>query len=201
MKRNFKNLANYKYFESLIDLKSQRTIQLTYLILTIIALIFFGVFAINPTLSTIAKLQKELSDNQFVDESLQRKISNLSSLQQSYSLLTADLPTINNSIPKTPIAPILVAQIQSIAKLAGITILSSQVFPVQLTAKGTNSEKFQTFTFIILGQGLNSNITSFIDGLSKMQRIISLDQVTLTKKADQGDILQISLRGSAYFKK
>ena len=59
MKKNFKNL-NLAYIENVIDLKNKRAVQFTYLVLTIIALTFFGLFAINPTLSTIAKLQKEI---------------------------------------------------------------------------------------------------------------------------------------------
>lgn len=201
MKKNFKSLANYKYFENVIDLKNKRTVQFTYLVLTIIALIIFGLFAINPTLSTITKLQKELDDNRYVDDQLGRKIQNLTSLQGSYATIQDDLPAIESSIPKNPQAPILIAQIQSVAKDESITLLSTQVFPVGLTPNATKNPTDGTFTFIILGQGINQNISAFIDKISKIQRVISFDQITLTKKADSSELLQISIRGSAYFKK
>lgn len=201
MKKNLKSLSNYKYFENIIDLKNKRTVQFTYLVLTIIALIFFGLFAINPTLSTIAKLERELADNQFVDDQLGRKIQNLSSLQGSYAGISNDLPEIESSIPKNPQAPILIAQIQSVAKTNSITLLSTQVFPVELNQNVNPTKSHGTFSFIILGEGSNANISDFVDRISKIQRVISLDQITLAKKADSGSLLQVSLRGSAYFKK
>ena len=200
MKKNLKNL-NLAYFENVIDLKNKRTIQFTYLVLTIIALTFFGLFAINPTLTTIAKLERELDDNQFVDDQLQRKIQNLSSLQTSYAGISNDLPMIESSIPKNPQAPILIAQVQSVAKTNNVTLLSTQVFPVELNQYAKTDKSQSAFSFIILGEGTKSSISDFVDRMSKMQRVISLDQITLTKRADSSDLLQISLRGSAYFKK
>ena len=196
MKKNLKNL-NLAYFENVIDLKNKRTIQFTYLVLTIIALTFFGLFAINPTLTTIAKLERELDDNQFVDDQLQRKIQNLSSLQTSYAGISNDLPTIESSIPKNPQAPILIAQVQSVAKTNNVTLLSTQVFPVELNQYAKTDKSQSAFSFIILGEGTKSSISDFVDRMSKMQRVISLDQITLTKRADSSDLLQISLRGSA----
>lgn len=199
MKKDLKSIANYKYLESLIDIKNKRTVQFAYLTFTIIALIFFGIFAINPTLSTIAKLQKELSDNQFVDEQLQRKISNLSTLQSSYANIQNDLSVIDSAIPTNPQAPILIAQIQSIASSSNIAILSAQVLPVEL-GKQNSSQKYGSFSFTILGQGSQDNISQFISALSTMQRIISLDQITVTKKDDGTGNFQVSIRGSGIFK-
>ena len=65
-----KKIKNNKYFELLPDLKKEKTKKYSSIIFSLISLSFFGIFAINPTLSTIAKLRKELSDTKFVDEQL-----------------------------------------------------------------------------------------------------------------------------------
>src|SRR4051794_1976618 len=94
-KNYFENLTAAKYREYLKLLPSihdERTQLITMLIFTFVALSFFGLFAINPTLSTIVELKKELSDSQFVDQQLTNKINNLESLQQRYNLLGPDLP-------------------------------------------------------------------------------------------------------------
>lgn len=197
MKKNFKNL-NLAYIENVIDLKNKRAVQFTYLVLTILALTFFGLFAINPTLSTIAKLQKELEDNKFVDEQLERKIQNLSVLQRSYAEIQNDLPIIEDSVPKNPQAPILIAQIQSVAQSTGINLLNSQVFPVELNQ--SSKKNYSTFSFIVLGEGTKTDISDYVERISKIQRIVSLDQINLIKKADTSSLLQISIRGSAFFK-
>ena len=200
MKTNLKKFNSYKYLGNIIDVKSKRTIEITYLSLTIVALIFFGLFAINPTLSTIANLQKQLSDDQFVDQQLEIKINNLTSLQQSYGNLQPDLPTIYNAIPQSAQAPVLIAQIQSVAKDSNMNILSAQIFPVELDDKLATGTKYGSFTFVILAQGSDANVTSFIDSLAKMQRIISLDQITITQKANDASVFQASIRGSGIYK-
>jgi Tfp pilus assembly protein PilO len=199
MKKNFKNI-NYKYLENLVDLKSKRTAQISFISFTILALIFLGLFAINPTLSTIANLRKQLSDDQFVDQQLQIKINNLSALQQSFADLSNDLPIINNAVPQSPQAPTLLAQIQAVAKQSNINLLSSQVFPVELDNTGSPNTKYGSFTFVVLGQGSKDDAVAFVESLSKMQRIVSFDQITITKKADDSTVSQISIRGSGFYK-
>lgn len=58
-----------KYLQLLPNLKGEKTQKFTTLILTFFALSFFGLLAINPTISTISELNKELEDNKFVDQS------------------------------------------------------------------------------------------------------------------------------------
>ncbi len=199
MKNNLKNVANYKYLETVLDLNNKRTIEFTYLALTIVALIFFGLVAINPTLSTIANLQKQLSDSQFVEAQLQKKIENLSALQTSYSALQSDLPTVNSAIPISPQAPTLIGQIEAVGTNSGISILSAQVFPVELDGKQT--KKSNNFNIAVLAEGSNDQINTFVNNLSLMERIISLDQITISKKVDKSGLSQISVRGTAFFKK
>ena len=53
-----------KYFPTFPYLTSERSKKFFGIILTFCALSFFGFFAIKPTVSTILKLQKELSDTE-----------------------------------------------------------------------------------------------------------------------------------------
>ena len=80
----FKNIKNNKYYKLLPDFKEEKTRRLSSIVFSLLALSIFGLFAINPTLSTIARLKKELSDAKFVDQQLTEKIANLSSLQEVY---------------------------------------------------------------------------------------------------------------------
>jgi hypothetical protein len=69
MKTNniFANLYTSKYFEKLPDFKEKKIQAFITIALTLIALSFFAIFAINPTLSTIANLQKQ-SEDTFVEQ-------------------------------------------------------------------------------------------------------------------------------------
>lgn len=139
-KNYFNNLSASKYREYLKllpNIQQENTRIITTLILTFFAMSFFGIFAINPTLSTIITLRKQLADSELVHEKLKAKIAALSTLHQQYATLQADLPTVMEAIPQYPDPPALAAQVLGLAKQRNIKILSMTTSEVQL--KNTNA--------------------------------------------------------------
>ncbi|MCL6096789.1 MAG: type 4a pilus biogenesis protein PilO [Patescibacteria group bacterium] len=196
----FKNLQKKKYFEMLPDFKEERTRKFTTLVFTILALSFFGLFAISPTLSTIANLNKQLSDNKFVDGQLQSKINNLYLLQQKYGQLTPDLQYVFDSFPKNPQIPLLVAQIQSLAQSSNVAITGFQTFEIEIPNLSVDTKKYYAFSFNIVANGSYDSISKFIDSMVKMQRIISINSLSLSKNTGEGPPTQLNFKGTAYFK-
>src|SRR5258708_544713 len=118
-KSYFENLSAAKYREHLKllpDMKNETTRSFVTLILTFAALSFFGIFAINPTITTITDLQKQLEDNTQVDQLLKTKIDNLSSLEQQYNQLGSNLTNILSAVPQNADSPLLSAQIAAVAQ-------------------------------------------------------------------------------------
>src|SRR5471030_1526710 len=118
-KSYFENLSANKYrvyLKLLPSMEEETTYSFVTLALTFAALTFFGIFAINPTLSTIFSLQKQLADDTKVDKQLQIKINNLSSLEQQYNELGSNLSNIYNAVPENPQAPLLSAQVAALTK-------------------------------------------------------------------------------------
>ncbi len=195
-----KKIKNNKYFEFLPDLKKEKTKKYSSIIFSLISLSFFGIFAINPTLSTIAKLRKELSDTKFVDEQLVKKIANLSSLAEKYNIVEKDIPIVLEAVPKNPQVPLLMAQIQAVAKEAGVEIINLQSFEVDVPGSSNNQKKYSAFSFSTGVQGNYENLTNFINTLSSMKRVISLDTLSINRKDNQPGILELDIKGMAYFK-
>lgn len=196
----FKNLQKKKFFEMLPDFKEERMQKFTTLVFTITALSFFGLFAISPTLSTIANLNKQLSDNKLVDQQLQNKINNLYLLQQKYSQLTPNLPYVLDSFPKNPQVPLLVAQLQSLAQSSNIIITSLQTFEVEIPNFSVSTKKYYAFSFSISAGGSYENLSTFINSVVKMQRIVSINTLSLTRNTGEGPSTQLNFKGTAYFK-
>lgn len=191
----FKNFKfNYNFFP---NFKEERTQKFTTILFTIIALGIFGLFAINPTISTIAKLRKELDDNNLVDSKLQQKISNLTTLQNKYNGMQKDLPPIFSAIPKNPELPLLAAEIQAAAKNANVDLENFQSFQVEVQ-KQASQRKYSGFSFTVSAAGEYSDIYSFLKTLSNMQRVVSLDLLSLTKKS-AGNQVDLSIKGEAFF--
>lgn len=197
----FDEMRKNKYLASLPSFKQEKTRQITTLTLTLITLALFGIFAVNPTISTIGQLQKELEDDTVVNEKLTLKIKNLGLLQQQYTTIQNELPTIFNAIPKTTRAAILTGQIQSLAFQHGLKLDKAQVFEVDLSSQKTQKANANTsFTFSVGATGSYQNIADFIKDLTNFDRIVSLDTLSITNGPDGSGLVQVTIRGKAYFK-
>lgn len=198
-KPGIKDNARERSFIRFTLLKEERAQRVTTLTFTLVALSIFGLFAISPTLSTITKLKKELTDAEFVNEKLKEKIDNLSSLQRQYAVIQNDLVYIINALPQSPRIPSFTGQVQQLAVTNQITLSTLQIFEVSLVA-GTQNSDTTSFSFSLSGQGSSLNVIAFLDGFNTMNRITTLDSVTMNTDPLKNTI-NISIKGKAYFKK
>lgn len=201
-KSYFENLSAAKYREYLKLLPSiekENTRVFVTLALTFGALIFFGIFAINPTLTTIAELQKELEDNIAVEQQLRTKIENLSALQQQYIEIERDLPYLYNAVPKTAQAPLLSAQVSSLADKNNLTMTSYRVAEVQLVSTNIQTAKNPSFIFTIQAEGTYEDMITFSTALSQLERIVTVESMSIGRDSKTNNLL-LTLRGRQYFK-
>lgn len=200
MKNIFKNIKYDRYYKEILPyLKKEKNQQYFAVILTLGASIFFALFAINPTISTIAHLRREVLDSKSVEKKLSDKINNLSSLSQEYQNIQKDIPYILDAIPNKPESLILAAQIQSIAQSSAVTISDIEVSPMSLDVlESTNSS---SLTFTLSANGSYEDIKKFVSSLIDMQRIVSVDAISVSKTDIADDKVNLSIKGSSYFKK
>ena len=200
MKLSLKKEGYDKYSKALVPyLKNTENQKYISVFLTIGASIFFILFAINPTISTIARLTKEVADNKTLENNLSKKIENINSLGSLFPDIEQDIPLIEDAVPIRPDAPTLVAQIQKLADESAITIGSVEVSPINLTAnQGTSSS---TFDFSMTIGGQYNDFSRFLDYLVTMQRALSINSILITKIQSEGRLVSGVLKGTAYFKK
>lgn len=200
MKKVFKNVQYEKYYKDLLPyLKKEKNQQYLAVILTLGATIFFALFAINPTLSTITRLRREVNDSKFVNEKLKEKVQALSSLSTEYQAIEGDLNFVYDAVPFQPEAPTLIAQIQSIATETEINLENIKVSPISLEIQ--SSTKSSSFAFELTGESNFENIQQFISTLINMERLISIDKISISKGVLEDSSLQLDILGSAYYKK
>ena len=173
-----KDIVKIKYFRTLPYLNQERTQKFVGIVLTLLAVMFFGFFAVNPTISTILKLKKEVADSQF-----------------AYN----DLPIIIDAIPIEPNIHLLFAQIQAIASQSNVRIKNLQNFEVEVIKNNKAlGKQYYTYSFAISGNGSFENISSFISSITGMQRIVSIDLFTIVNQSRQ--LLGFNIQGTAFFK-
>lgn len=200
--QNDKNIVKNKYFPNIPYLNSEKNQKFFSIILTLCAISFFGFFAIKPTVSTILKLQKELSDNEFVLNQLEVKVKNLTELKKQYLNLQSDLPIINNAITIQPDVHLLFAQIQSIAQESNITIRKLQNLEVEILKNNkSKNNNYSSYSFTITGSGSFEDIPKFVQTLTNMERVIGIDTFSINNITDQNnESLGFDIQGFAYFK-
>ena len=197
----FANLTAGKYREYLKllpNMQQENTRIITTLILTFVAMSFFGIFAINPTLSTIINLKKQLSDSTLVNKKLDEKISNLSSLQQQYTALGPDLPFVLSAIPQRAEAPTLLGQIYGLGQQSNVKVDSFSIADIQLLGDDSNLNNSYTFTLQVAGS--YENLIGFTKDLASFDRAVSVESVAISKDSKK-DELFMNIEGRAFFQK
>ncbi len=200
--KNLKTNEYKKYLELMPDFKQEKTQKYTSIILTLIASILLGIFALSPTLTTITSLQKQLEDDKFVEQKLSEKINNLSILQQAYAKLEKDLPIVFSAIPEKSEIPLLAASIQGLANESNVKLSNFQTLPTEVSKKAVLAKKFAAYDFNLTVKGDYQNMLTFLEKLVNLQRVTTVGNITIAKTIEINITnLQLSIRGSAYFKK
>ena len=199
--KNIKKDEYEKYLELVPNLKSDKNEKLITIILTITASIFLGVFAVNPTLSTIVNLQKQLDDSRFYEAKLQEKINNLSTLDQKYREIQNDLPLVYEAVPKTSQIATLTATLQAVSSSSNINLINLQTLQVDLSKQALARKKYSSFGYDITAQGDYQNLIPFLDKLINFQRILTINNASIVKSTTLTETsLQVNVSGDVYFK-
>jgi type IV pilus assembly protein PilO len=170
----------------------------TTLIMTLIAIIGFSVFAISPTLNTIVELRKTRADNRFAETSLENKISAMQSLQNQYTNMDDTLERISAAIPTGPDVPTLIAKIQTLAQKSNISVIKMESQEVELTKKSTGP-KPSSFVINMTVSGSYPQVDSFLESLHTFDRILTIDSITINRDEQTSSLLVTTIRARAYF--
>jgi Tfp pilus assembly protein PilO len=181
-------------------LQDEKVRSFTTIAFTLTASVIFGLFAINPTLTTITELSKQLDDNKFVENQLQTKIAALTSLQKQYNTLGSDLNYATTSIPTTATAPFFLGQLQAVGIDSNVTLTRVQAFPFDINNVTTAPTKYMSFAFSVDGTGNQTNVNNYINNLDNLNRLVTIDSISISKASVTDNLVRFSIKGKAYFK-
>src|SRR3989344_5079787 len=185
-----------RYIEALSLDQMKKIVAYLYIILTLFAFSFFGFFAIAPTLSTVANLNKQYEDNKLILDSLNKKLSSLTLLDFQYKEIQQDLEKIYSAIPRTPRMPYLPRQLENVAKDSGVIIRQLNFGSVELYPN-TKNEPIYSFNFSISVIGDEQNVNAFISNLINFDRIVGIDKISTGKNEENK--YEASIIGRVYF--
>jgi Tfp pilus assembly protein PilO len=188
-----------RYFTSINNLyQKKQTKVYTGIVLSLVTIAFFGFFAIRPTLITISGLVKEIKDKRMVADQMDQKIESLTQAQINYSQIKNDLDLVNQSLPLNPDLPILVKQLEALARLSSARIESLRFEKTNL--QGEKAKEVQTVGFDLAVTGNYQNLKNFLNSLDNLRRITKIEGFAFkTSTGEENQVLVLTLTGHAYY--
>lgn len=202
------------YFEKIRPfVEKRRTQTYTATILSFLAIALFGWYAVRPTIATIIYLRREITDKTLVNQKMEEKIAALIEAQAVYQTAEPQLPLIKSALPDTPDATELLAQLTRLASSTGASMSAVRIPTVPLAAvdlpnaKKSTSKKQVNYQTTILVAGDFPAIKSFLDGIIKLRRVLTIDSInvgpTKDEKSDSGlpgsSPLRLTLKVNSYY--
>lgn len=173
-----KDYLRYKeFFLNIINVYYSRPNLRIYLelMLSIVAIIVFSVFAIRPTVLTILELNNEIKSKQDLIGKLQQKTRDLETANNLFSSSTEDIKLIDQAVPDNSSPDIFIKKIEELAKNNSLQILAFSMADVSI--KGQESKNELPFTISVTGT--YSNINLFLENLEKQIRPAIINSFTI----------------------
>lgn len=157
------------------------------LFMSILAVIFFAVFVIKPTLQKMSELVKEINDKKELSSQLEAKIASLSTAQDQYRRNSDKFYLLDEAIPKSPK---LMEALKIIEKLASDNTLAIQSITMSslpdeniVAAAGSAERKLITLNVELAGNYLS--LRQFVESLIESRRMILVEQVNFSLSNDR----------------
>lgn len=177
----------------------QRVTAYLYVIFSLVALSFFGLFAIGPTITTISDLNKQFKEKQDALKQLQDKNAALKSLSAQYIEIQQDLILIDNAIPESPKVANLTRQLEYLSIRNNLIVKKLDTGLMELYPSANVNSSIFSFTFTVGVTGTEQNINTFIGDVINLGRIVGIERLTTGKKQDS--LYTASITGRAFFYK
>lgn len=185
-----------RYLTSLDKEQQEKLAASLYVILTLFTISFFGIFAINPTLSTISALKKQHDDYKVIDNKLRMKINSLTQLDASYQQLTQSLLHLDQAFPKLSEIPSFTRKIETIALNNNLTIVRFNTGNIELFPLN-NQPTLNQVSFTINLEGQSQDIRKFLSDIISFDRLVIIDSITEEPKEETKTI---TISGKIFFK-
>ena len=201
-----------RLFLNIAELYNQRRDVRAFLetLLTLGTIAVFAIFALRPTLLTIANLYQEIKAKEELAANLTKKSQNLVAAQTIYNQEGQRLLFLTSAMPGKPLPELFVRQLEGLVakhnvQVLGLTfgkatLLGSE--DVSTTKKIPLPANMGGASFSLSTKGTYASISSFLSDLESLRRPIIIDTFSLNVSEVEGqDVLVLVVTGLAPYLK
>ena len=180
------------------------------LLLSLGAIAIFGMFALRPTLLTIANLYREIKAKEEMVAKLNQKAQAFVQAQTTYNQERSTLELLSFAIPDKPTPELFVRQIEGLVGKHAVEVLGLSIGKATLLGTSTEQESAKSLlpsdassiSFSLSTKGNYLSLSSFLSDLESLRRPIKVDTFSVNASETEGeDILILVMTGQTpYFK-
>lgn len=168
------------------------------LLLTLLTISFFAVFAIRPTAKTIGELFANIKAQREIASKLEQKLKDLGTAQNAWRSEEGRLILLDQTLPTNPKPAELLQQLESLAANYNTTLLSLSVEDATLLGpKETNNVKV---AFSVAGN--YDSLISLLSDTENLRRPVKVETISFSQgKGKLSGQLVLAITGKAYYYK
>lgn len=192
------------------DLKHYYRLPATQVSLTIVMSLvivaIFAVFALRPTLITIVTLRKTILESRKMLQQLQSKTTNVQRAAELLETIKSSLARVDLGITKEGADyRSITTQIEMITRQAGVQLQSESLGATLLYSRviapynPNKSQGVVALPVTLRVSGSYANIVDFLRALTNMERVMGIDSIVVTKEGGSREgVVTVSLNVSGY---
>jgi Tfp pilus assembly protein PilO len=168
-----------------------------FVTLSLLLLIVLLVFALRPTLVTIAGLTGEIQSKRDIESQLNTKIANLQSMVQSYQKIQPQLYLIDSALPLQSKFGSLSDYLVKSASQTGVMVDSIVLGNINLSSQSPPNQGLTDFEFSINIKGSYTQVHDMLYKIENSRRLMFISSVQITR-GNPGQFAA-SIKGKTYF--
>lgn len=170
--------ARYKRYFKRVAQEYQRRPEVRAsieLLLTLLTISFFAIFALRPTVNTIAELWANIGTQRQIKQQLEEKLSNLAQAQVVWAQEQNRIELLNQALPTQPQPDVYLAQVEGLVAVSNLRLVSFNVDKILLLGKQEQTKKDKQVSPPAIGvtfavSGDFQEIMSFLEELENLRR-------------------------------
>lgn len=163
------------------------------LFLTVLTLLFFGLWGIGPLFLNITPLLSELKSGEAYETALTEKIVALNQGKESLAKITEKMEVLNNAVPNAPSQAEFIEELSIDGGRAGFSF-TSILFKGREAGNGISHEGFECSL-----KGSSTGLIRLLEEVAK-GRLVMIESLQYSRgAAETEDILEATLRGKSFY--
>lgn len=179
------------------------------LVLSFFVMAMFIVLALRPTMVSIVSLKKNIEESKSTLTKLDAKVVSLQKVSSQFEKIKPMLQVLNTDIPNksADYSPLSVS-IESLASQTGTLLESESLGPTLLFSRlfspftPNKNQIVVTLPFAVRVTGSYSAVSSFLEKILSMERIIMVETITITQEATSKTTtpnVALNINGTAFY--